>query len=103
MLATPRKPLRPTRGEAPVSRRRLRIPLNYPVEFVTVGNGLGYLTPRPGLGLPAGSSFYHRLGRIPGGQLEMEEKFYAELWSALCARDRAAAIVIILPFRSSML
>jgi Carboxypeptidase regulatory-like domain/TonB-dependent Receptor Plug Domain len=37
-------------------------PLNYPVEFVTVSNRLGYATPFPGLGLPAGSFFYHRLG-----------------------------------------
>jgi len=32
-------------------------PLNYPVESVSVSNGLGYLTPFPGLGLPAGSFF----------------------------------------------
>jgi hypothetical protein len=31
------------------------------VEFVFVSNGLGYLTPTPGLGLPAGSFIYHRL------------------------------------------
>jgi hypothetical protein len=37
-------------------------PLNYPVESVSVSNGLGYLTPFPGLGLPAGSIVYHRLG-----------------------------------------
>src|SRR5215469_16615358 len=36
-------------------------PLNYPVESVSVGNGLGYVTPFPGLGLPAGSYLYHRL------------------------------------------
>jgi hypothetical protein len=36
-------------------------PLNYPVEYVDVSNGLGYVTPTPGLGLPAGSFFYHRL------------------------------------------
>lgn len=41
-------------------------PLNYPVEFVTVGNGLGYLTPSPGLGLPAGTFFYHRLAAYFG-------------------------------------
>ncbi|HEV2395684.1 MAG TPA: carboxypeptidase regulatory-like domain-containing protein [Candidatus Sulfotelmatobacter sp.] len=41
-------------------------PLNYPVESVSVGNGLGYLTPFPGLGLPAGSYFYHRLGAYVG-------------------------------------
>ena len=41
-------------------------PLNYPVEFVSVSNGLGYFTPFPGLGLPAGSFFYHRLGAYFG-------------------------------------
>lgn len=37
-------------------------PLNYPVESVTVSNGLGYVTPFPGLGLPAGSAVFPRLG-----------------------------------------
>jgi len=41
---------------------RASCPLNYPVESVSVSNGLGYVTPFPGLGLPAGSFFYHRLG-----------------------------------------
>jgi len=41
-------------------------PLNYPVEFVTVSNGLGYATPFSGLGLPAGSFLYHRLGAYLG-------------------------------------
>jgi len=41
-------------------------PLNYPVEFISVSNGLGYLTPFPGLGLPAGSNRYHRLGVYAG-------------------------------------
>jgi hypothetical protein len=41
-------------------------PLNYPVESVTVSNGLGYATPFPGLGLPAGSFFYHRLAAYLG-------------------------------------
>lgn len=41
-------------------------PLNYPVESVSVGNGLGYLTPFSGLGLPAGAYFYHRLGAYVG-------------------------------------
>jgi carboxypeptidase family protein len=42
-------------------------PLNYPVEYVSVGNGLGYLTPTSGLGLPAGAVFYHRLAAYFGG------------------------------------
>jgi Carboxypeptidase regulatory-like domain len=41
-------------------------PLNYPVEGVVVGNGLGYLSTTPGLGLPAGSFFTHRLGVYAG-------------------------------------
>lgn len=41
-------------------------PLNFPVEIVTVGNGLGFVTPTPGLGLPAGSFYYHRLGAYVG-------------------------------------
>lgn len=43
-----------------------RNPLNYPIEFVQIGNGLGYVTPCPGLGLPAGSYFYHRLAAYVG-------------------------------------
>jgi len=41
-------------------------PLNYPVEYVSISNGLGYVTPQPGLGLPAGSFFYNRLGVYVG-------------------------------------
>lgn len=41
-------------------------PLNYPVESVGLSNGLGYVTPFPGLGLSAGSIFYHRLGAYVG-------------------------------------
>jgi hypothetical protein len=41
-------------------------PLNYPVEFVQVSNGLGYTTRMPGLGLPAGNFLYHRLAAYVG-------------------------------------
>jgi len=41
-------------------------PLNYPVESVNVSNGLGYFSPFPGLGLPAGNFYYHRLGAYVG-------------------------------------
>jgi hypothetical protein len=41
-------------------------PLNYPVETVSLSNGLGYVTPFPGLGLPAGSYAYRRLGAYLG-------------------------------------
>jgi Carboxypeptidase regulatory-like domain len=41
-------------------------PLNYPVEFVLIGNGLGYFSTTPGLGLPAGAFFFYRLGLYLG-------------------------------------
>lgn len=41
-------------------------PLNYPVEFVQVSNGLGYFTTFRGLGLPAGSFLFHRFGTYVG-------------------------------------
>ncbi len=47
-------------------------PLNYPVEFVQVSNGLGYVTPFPGLGLPAGSFFYHRLAAYLGASSKLK-------------------------------
>lgn len=50
-------------------------PLNYPVESVGVSNGLGYITPFPGLGLPAGSYFYHRLGLYFGASSKWRRNF----------------------------
>jgi hypothetical protein len=50
-------------------------PLNYPVEYVQVGNGLGYLTPFSGLGLPAGSFYYHRLGAYVGASSRWKRNF----------------------------
>jgi hypothetical protein len=50
-------------------------PLNYPVEYVTVSNGLGYLTPSPGLGLPAGSFFYHRFAAYFGDSWKLKRNF----------------------------
>ena len=50
-------------------------PLNYPVEYVSVGNGLGYFTPNPGLGLPAGSVFYHRLAAYFGMSSKWKRNF----------------------------
>jgi hypothetical protein len=41
-------------------------PLNYPVESVTVSNGLGYYTPTPGFGMPAGAFLPNRLGLYVG-------------------------------------
>jgi hypothetical protein len=50
-------------------------PLNYPVEFVFLTNGLGYTTPKPGLGLPAGNFVYHRLGAYLGGSSKWKRNF----------------------------
>jgi len=50
-------------------------PLNYPVEYVLVGNGLGYLTPTPGLRLPAGAFFYHRLAAYFGMSSKWKRNF----------------------------
>jgi Carboxypeptidase regulatory-like domain len=50
-------------------------PLNYPVEYVSVSNGLGYVTPVAGLGLPAGSFFYHRLAAYLGVSSKWKKNF----------------------------
>jgi hypothetical protein len=50
-------------------------PLNYPVESVNVSNGLGYWTPFPGLGLPAGDFIYHRLAAYLGGTSKWKNNF----------------------------
>jgi hypothetical protein len=50
-------------------------PLNYPVEFVQVSNGLGYTTPFPGLGLPAGNFLYHRLAAYIGASSKWKRSF----------------------------
>jgi Carboxypeptidase regulatory-like domain len=50
-------------------------PLNYPVETVTLGNGLGYYSLTPGLGLPAGSFFPHRLGIYGGDSWKLRKSF----------------------------
>jgi hypothetical protein len=50
-------------------------PLNYPVEYVSVSNGLGYVTPFPGLGFPAGSYFYHRLAAYLGVSSKWKRNF----------------------------
>jgi len=41
-------------------------PLNYPVEFVLVSNGLGYFTPGAAFGFPAGRLADNRLGAYVG-------------------------------------
>jgi len=50
-------------------------PLNYPVESVNVGNGLGYFSPFPGLGLPAGSFFYDRFAAYVGANSKLRKNF----------------------------
>jgi Carboxypeptidase regulatory-like domain len=50
-------------------------PLNYPVEIVQLGNALGYFTSFPGLGLPAGAIFYHRLGAYAGASSKWKKDF----------------------------
>jgi hypothetical protein len=50
-------------------------PLNYPVEFVSLGNGLGYFSPTPALGLPAGGFFAHRLGIYVGDGWKWKKNF----------------------------
>jgi hypothetical protein len=50
-------------------------PLNYPVESVEVSNGLGYVTPTPGLGLPAGSYPYHRFAAYIGDSWKWRRNF----------------------------
>lgn len=48
-------------------------PLNYPVEFVQLSNGLGYTTPFPGMGLPAGNFVYHRLAAYVGASSKFKK------------------------------
>jgi hypothetical protein len=50
-------------------------PLNYPVESVVVSNGLGYVTPTPGFGLPAGNFIYHRLAAYLGASSKWKNNF----------------------------
>jgi hypothetical protein len=50
-------------------------PLNYPVESVVVGNGLGYFSPIPGLGLPAGAFYVNRFGLYAGDSWKWKRNF----------------------------
>ena len=50
-------------------------PLNYPVEIVSVSNGLGYFSPFAGLGLPAGSVSYNRVGVYFGAVSKIRRNF----------------------------
>ena len=50
-------------------------PLNYPVELVQLGNGLGYLTAAPGFGFPAGGRLYHRFAAYLGASSKLRKNF----------------------------
>jgi hypothetical protein len=59
-------------------------PLNYPVEYVTMSNGLGYYRPDCRIGDARRSFFIEPARLICGRQLEMEEEHHSELRFALC-------------------
>jgi hypothetical protein len=50
-------------------------PLNYPVESVSVSNGLAYFSPTPGLGMPAGAFLPNRLGLYVGDSWKWKQNF----------------------------
>jgi Carboxypeptidase regulatory-like domain len=50
-------------------------PLNYPVELVNVGNGLGYYFQPPGLGLPSGAAFPRRFAFYGGDSWKWKKNF----------------------------
>jgi hypothetical protein len=50
-------------------------PLNYPVEFVQLGNGLGYFTPNPAFGYPAGGLTDDRIGVYVGDSWKVKRNF----------------------------
>jgi hypothetical protein len=50
-------------------------PLNYPVETVTVGNGLGYYSPVPCLNFQAGCFYLHRFGLYVGDTWKWKKNF----------------------------
>jgi hypothetical protein len=50
-------------------------PLNYPVEFVYLGNGLGYSTTTPAFGFPAGGITDNRIGAYLGDSWKIKKNF----------------------------
>lgn len=50
-------------------------PLNYPVEFALIGNGLGFLTERPAFGFPLGGISDNRLGIYAGDNWKVKPNF----------------------------
>jgi len=50
-------------------------PLNYPVEFVYLGNGLGYSTTTPSFGFPSGGITDNRIGLYLGDSWKVKKNF----------------------------
>jgi hypothetical protein len=50
-------------------------PLNYPVEFVFLGNGLGYSTTTPAFGFPSGGITDNRIGLYLGDSWKVKKNF----------------------------
>jgi hypothetical protein len=50
-------------------------PLNYPVEFVYLGNGLGYSTTTPAFGFPSGGITDNRIGLYLGDSWKVKKNF----------------------------
>ena len=50
-------------------------PLNYPVEYVSISNGLGYYSPVPCLNFQAGCFYLHRLGLYAGDVWKWKKNF----------------------------
>ena len=50
-------------------------PLNYPVEYVYLGNGLGYSTTVPAFGFPAGGITDNRIGAYLGDSWKLKKNF----------------------------
>jgi hypothetical protein len=50
-------------------------PLNYPVEYVYLGNGLGYSTSAPAFGFPAGGITDNRIGAYLGDGWKLRKNF----------------------------
>ena len=65
-----------------------------------VSNGLGYVTPTPAFGLPAGNFIYHWLAAYLEASSKCKNNFTLT-YGVLYVRDRAAATVTFSRFRNS--
>ncbi|MGH9404248.1 MAG: carboxypeptidase regulatory-like domain-containing protein [Terriglobia bacterium] len=61
-------------------------PLNYPVDSVTMGNGVGFSTPYPQFGFPAGGQFDNRMQAYIGDTWKMRHNFVVD-WGLRYVRD----------------